>query len=396
MNKFTAFLILVFISSCYYAYADIRISGAGYNETSFINDDGVIRYGNRSDLQLRFTSLSEGAKLVTELNFYTLYGYLASITTGLDDSQLSGIASQITGDELGATTSKLLKNGQFYVDRLYLKFPISKADVILGKQRIAWGSATVFRPTDRFNRPNPLSISGRREGVNALLVTVFTGDLSFIDFVFAPADVFKRIDGEINLEKLEYSKLASRFMFNVFETDMALSYQYDGGSKNHICGLDVKGDLKVGYHLETVFIYHRDEFESGSIEDYWQVVLGADYSFSGKWFLSAEYIYNGPGIDEETELSKSSFSLLDKFQYEHYLYSQISYQHDIFLGASIFTLWNMVDKSFVASPGLKYSLFQNTDLDLRSQIFMGDDTDEYGSGRLGLDQIYYVRLTVKF
>jgi len=56
----------------------------------------------------------------------------------------------------------------------------------------------------------------------------------------------------------------------------------------------------------------------------------------------------------------------------------------------------MVDGSFILSPGINYSLFQNTDLNLYSQMFFGDETDEYGPARLGADQIYYLRLSLKY
>lgn len=386
------------------AYADVRFSGSAYSETSLINHDGTIRYGNRSDLHLKVASLSEGARLVAELDFYMLYGYLSSLTAGVGDSQ------QATGsDELAARSTQLLRDGQFYVDRLYLRLPISSADVILGKQRIAWGSGVIFRPTDNFNRPNPLSLSGRKEGVNALVTKVFVGDLSALDLIIAPADVFKRIDGEINLERLKYSKFASRLTLNKFKTDMAFSYQYNGGSRSHICGLDMKGDVGTwhdvslpGYHLETVFVTDSSNVENDAIEqarpteNYWQSVLGLDYSFWGKLILLGEYFYNGSGRAKRTKLTASDFSLLDEFKYRHYLYSQISYQHDIFLGASVLLLWNMVDGSFILSPGINYSLFQNTDLNLYSQMFFGDETDEYGPARLGADQIYYLRLSLKY
>ncbi len=376
-------LVIILFFSPASGYPDIRLSGSAHNEISLINRDGTIRYGNRSDLYLKFASLSEGAKLVAELDFYTLYGYFSSMTAGTNDLYL-------------ATMSQLLKDGQFYVDRLYLKFPVSRADVILGKQRIAWGTGFIFSPTDNFNKPNPLNLSGRKEGINALVTKIFIGDLSALDFIIAPADIFQRIDNEINLERLKYSKFASRFTFNRFKTDMAFSYQYDGETRNNICGLDIKGDLKLGYHLETVFIYNRDAFDAEDIADYWQSVLGLDYSFQGKWVLLGEYFYNGSGKATETALPAGDFSLLDEFRYRHYLSYQIRYQHDILLGVNISCLWNMVDKSFILSPGINYSFFQNTDLSLSSHIFFGDETDEYGPARLGGNQIYYLRLTVKF
>jgi len=374
--KYLRFVVsIAFLLSSAVAHSDVGLSGSAYSETSLINHDGDFRYGNRSDLHLKAVGRSEGAKLVAELDFYTLYGYLSYLTEDEDRSDA--------------------RDGQFYVDRLYLKFPVLSLDVILGKQRIAWGSGVIFRPTDNFNRPNPLSLSGRKEGVNALLAKLFVGDLSALDFAISPGDVLQSDDDEIKPEYLKYSKFASRFTFNKFNTDVALSYQYDGAAQNHIYGLDMKGDAVLGYHLETVFVNSRDESVE-NMESYWRSVLGLDYSFQGKWFLLGEYLFNGSGKAEESELEESSFSLLEGFEYKHYLYYQVSYQYDILLRANAFILWNMVDKSLILSPGISYSLFQNTNLDVTCQIFLGDDTDEYGPARIGGDQIYYLRLTTRF
>jgi hypothetical protein len=158
----------------------------------------------------------------------------------------------------------------------------------------------------------------------------------------------------------------------------------------------MKGDLGLGYHVETVFIYNREAFDMDNMGEYWQSILGLDYSFSGKWILLGEYFYNGSGRRKETDLQTTDFSLLDQFLYRHYLYFQISYLYDILLQANAFLLWNMVDGSLIVSPSIRYNLFQNTDLDLHSQIFVGEETYEYGPKRLGANQIFYLKLTVKF
>ncbi|MBD3182368.1 hypothetical protein GF312_08755 [Candidatus Poribacteria bacterium] len=366
------------------AYSEVKLSGSSYNETSMVNSDEAFRYGNRSNLHLKFLSKSKGAKLTAELDFYMLYGYLVSITA-------QSILPQST-----SIVTELMKDGQFYVDRLYLTLPFSIADIRIGKQRIAWGSGVIFRPTDNFNRPNPLSISGRKEGVNSLSAEFYTGSLSSAEFVIAPADTFNKINGEINLEHLKYSKFASRYITNLHKTDMAFSYQYSGEPENHIIGVDLKGDIELGYHVEGVFIYNNDSFSGDSIEEYFQGVFGLDYSFAEKWVVLGEYFYNGPGMDKETDLSSSNFSLLDEFNYRHYLYSQVSYQHDIFIGANALYIINMIDKSSILSPAINYSLFQNTDLNISGQFFFGDKADEFSPDRLEGSQIYYLKLTVKF
>lgn len=373
-NFWLFILVLYFFLINFHLPANVALSGSAYNETSLLKNDDGFHYGNRSSFHLQLASLTEGIKVVSEIELYTLYGYLSSQTL---------------------ETSELMKNGQFYIDRLYMKFPVSKLDLTIGKQRIAWGSAIIFRPTDRLNKPNPLSLSGRKEGVNAVLAKMFIGDLSYIEFILAPADTFRYINNEVNLERLRYSKFAMRFMTNLLKSDLANSYFYDGENKNLMIGIDLKGDIKLGYHIESVLNYNKS-FKLKNISKQIQSVFGLDYSFGGKWIILGEYIYNGNGLKRKIELPKSNFSLLDEFKYKHYLYSKVLYQHDIFFGINLFAIWNIIDKSLIISPGIRYNIFQNADIQVYNQTFFGDESDEYGPGHLGASQVYYLKLTVKF
>lgn len=374
-KDFYFFVFTLFVLSINsHSFADMGLSGSVYNETSLMKNDEGLHYGNRSSFHLQLASLTESIKIVSEIEFYMMYGYLSSQTSEISES---------------------MKNGQFYIDRLYMKFPINKLDLTIGKQRVAWGSAIIFRPTDKLNKPNPLSLSGRKEGVNAILAKIFIGDLSSIEFILAPADTFKYIDNDVNLERLRYSRIAMRFMTNFLKSDLANSYFYDGETENLMIGIDLKGDIKLGYHLEAILNCNKF-LEIQNIQEQIQSVFGLDYSFGGKWIILGEYLYNGKGLKKKIELPVSNFSLLDEFKYRHYLYSQVLYQYDIFFGINLFTIWNIIDKSLIISPGIRYNIFQNADLQVYNQMFFGNEFDEYGPGHLGVSQVYYLRLTVKF
>lgn len=360
---------------CPLVYSDVDLSGSAYDEISLISQNGTKKYGNRNAMHLNIIGHTEGIKFVSELEFYTIYGYLASISP---------------------ETSEKMKDGQFYIDRIYFKFPIFKSDITIGKQRIASGTGILYRPTDSFNKPNPLSLSGRKEGVNGLLAKTYINDLSSVEIVLVPADVFNRVNGQVNLEHLKYSKFGAKFATNRLKSDIAFSYQYNGEPRDHIIGLAMKGDIRLGYHIETTLTYNKDSFDVGDIEDYLRYVIGLDYSFLGKWIINGEYFYNGYGLKKVCELPARDFLLLEDFSYRHYSYFQITYKHDIFLNSGIFLILNFMDRSLIISPNIGYKLLQNADLQVYSQIFLGDKTDEYGPKRLGLNQAYYLKLIVKF
>ena len=374
MNLFLFTMIFLLIV-CPLVYSEVDLSGSAYSETSLINQDGTAKYGNRSTMHLNIASLSDGAKFVSELEFYTMYGYLSSLNSEIAEK---------------------MKDGQFYIDRIYFKFPIYKTDITIGKQRIAWGTGILYRPTDNFNKPNPLSLSGRKEGVNAVLVKTYINDLSSIEFVLVPADIFREIKRETNFGHLKYSKYAMKLATNHFRSDIAFSYQYNGDPKDHIIGLSMKGDIRLGYHIETTLNYNKNSFDINNIKDYLKSIMGLDFSFSEKWLIYGEYFYNGYGMKNVSDLQPSDFLLLEDFKYRHYLNFQAIYKYDIFLNSGIFLILNLMDKSLIISPNIGYKLFQNADLQVYSQIFSGDKTDEYGPKRLGLNQAYYLKLIVKF
>ncbi|MBM3211885.1 hypothetical protein FJZ33_06690 [Candidatus Poribacteria bacterium] len=277
-----------------------------------------------------------------------------------------------------------------------MKFPVYMFDLTIGKQRIPRGTGLLYRPTDKFNKPNPLSLSGRKEGVNALFAKAYIDDLSAFELAIVPADTYRKIDGEVNLGKLKYSKFAGRYTANFLKSDMGLSYQYNGDDKEHIFGLETKGDVILGYHLEGTLTYKHDFFDSENIDALFESVFGLDYSFAGKWIILGEYFYNGDGFTKKATLPARGFSQLDDFNYKHYLYSQVIYKHSIFLNASILAILNLLDRSLILSPNIGYTLFQNINLQIYSQIFYGNNDDEFSPKRLGINQAYYTKLIIKF
>ena len=120
--------------------------------------------------------------------------------------------------------------GYAEIDRLYLDGNYGKAQITLGRQRIAWGTSWVWNPTDIFN---PLSVLDfdyeERPAVDALRGQYYLGPVSKIELAFKPA------------KKKENIIVAGLYSFNHFEYDFNIL----GGIKKEkwFAGFSWVGDI---------------------------------------------------------------------------------------------------------------------------------------------------------
>ena len=167
------------------------------------------------------------------------------------------------------------------LDRANVTVRLSFADVIVGRQAIAWGSARVVNPTDVIA---PFTYSELdtedRPGVDAVRVRVPVGVLSEVDAGY----VFGRDFA------VDQSAFFVRGQFNVSETDV--SPLFVRFREQLLLGIDVaRGIGSAGAWIEgaRVFTMGRDA------SDYFRVSTGMDYSFGGETYGFIEYHFNGAG-----------------------------------------------------------------------------------------------------
>ncbi|RKY95913.1 MAG: hypothetical protein DRQ13_06455, partial [Ignavibacteriae bacterium] len=78
--------------------------------------------------------------------------------------------------------------GYLEVDRFWLDWVKDDLELTLGRQRIAWGTALVWNPTDLFNPLNVLDFDYEElPAVDAGRVQYYTGPVTKVDVAFKPA-----------------------------------------------------------------------------------------------------------------------------------------------------------------------------------------------------------------
>lgn len=250
-------------------------------------------------------------------------------------------------------------------DRANVAAHLSFADVIVGRQAIAWGSARVVNPTDVIA---PFTYSELdtedRPGVDAVRVRVPIGALSEVDAGY----VFGRDFA------VDQSAFFVRSQFNVSETDV--SPLFVRFREQLLVGMDVaRGVRRVGVWVEgaRVFTMGRD----AAISDYFRVSTGMDYSFGGEAYGFIEYHFNGAGVRDPEDY----FANLNRPTYHdaavylmgtHYFALGTTYQLTPLVALSGQFLANVTDPSFFFSPAIEYNIEQDFYLSAGAFIGIGD------------------------
>jgi opacity protein-like surface antigen len=245
--------------------------------------------------------------------------------------------------------------------RGYVDFATPVADVLIGRQRIAWGSGHFWNPTDLLNPFNPTAIEPEeRQGVDVLLVQRNIGALSRLSLAYAP-------------QRDAPDSRAIHYRTNVADTDVAvLLGQFRG---DRVVGMDVVGRVGEG-GLRAEVAHTRAE--NGA--DFTRLVAGLDYAFANTLILSVEYYYNGQGSTNEAayDLLGLQAGLIQNVA-RHYWGAQAIYDLTPLLRTDNALIVNADDGSRFFAPRLIYSIASNLDGALGIQLFGGHSGSEYAS-----------------
>jgi hypothetical protein len=267
-----------------------------------------------------------------------------------------------------ATSFAIFQN----LDRVLLTLKTRLADVHVGRQAIAWGSARVINPTDvlapyAFNELD----AEDRVGVDALRLRAPMGLLGEIDagYVFGDDFEFKNnamfLRGKINYRRTDISILAVDFQENL------------------LTGLDIARSIgSAGFWLETAYTFAdaMNSDRSGCDQDYFRSSVGLDYSLRDGTYLFAEYHFNQAGDEkpddylvglEKTAYREGSVYLLGK----HYFAPGISHQFTPLITFSGQVLINMTDHSIFMTPQVEYNIAEDIYLSAGAYMSLGKNPE---------------------
>lgn len=261
--------------------------------------------------------------------------------------------------------------------RMHFDFNLPQAKLVLGRQRIAWGSGRIWNPVDLFNPISPLAIEpDQRDGVDAVNLEYYPGAFSLLNIVYAAGG--ERRDDSFGVRAgTQFAGYDVKLMAGEFRRDVVAGLEFAGS----VGSSGVRGELT-----------YTDADAGG---DFWRAVAGWDHSFPSTLYLMFEYLYNGGNVDNP--LGPGGFTLDDNprvftsgiaTRNRNFLGAAAAYELTPLLQASALLVYDIDDASSFVAPSLVYSVLEDLDLTLGAQLFSGDDTSEYGDQQ----QVYYASL----
>ncbi|HKI79004.1 MAG TPA: hypothetical protein VKA26_10720 [Ignavibacteriaceae bacterium] len=249
-----------------------------------------------------------------------------------------------------------------YIDRFYLRKGFDWGNVIIGRQRISWGTGRIWNPTDLFNPINPANFSKiEKDGADAVSLTYYLGNFTDLNIVYNPQDKFKE------------NNAAFRFRTNFETYDLSIIGGYF--DRRYIAGFDFAGNLWVaGIRGEGIISMDKNDLS----KNYSKFVFGIDNQFTSKLYGLVEYQYNGRGITDKYSydlqgLANGEIINLNK----NYLFLSSAYQITPLFAGTISNNINLNDGSGFVSISGDYSMTGNSTFTLGGFFTYGQEYTEY-------------------
>jgi len=253
------------------------------------------------------------------------------------------------------------------LDRASMQYSTSFADITIGRDAIAWGSARTINPTDVIAPYTYDQLDTEdRVGVDAIRIRIPVGILGEIDTGYV-------IGSNFNLDK---SAFFLRTQLNAAETDysiLLLEYQRD-----LLIGLDItRGIGGAGFWLETAYVL-PEVFDDGTNEsdNYLRSSIGFDYSFGGETYAFIEYHFNGAGVTipedfleniEQSAYTRGAVYLLGV----HYLAPGVTHQLTPLISFSSQLLLNLNDTSAWLVSQIGYNIVEDIHISVGGMLSIG-------------------------
>lgn len=253
------------------------------------------------------------------------------------------------------------------------------ARLSIGKQRIDMGIARLFRPLDVFNRTNYFEPGYERSGITAVFAYYAIDRVSSIRGLYTPTYDWQHTTAGLSVRT------------TILHNDVGIVGIQNADESSTLIGGEIAGELLVGYWGEYAFV-------QDSIEDYSTFTIGMDYSFPFRLYAMVEFFFDGSGVDDPSLYDYSALLLGTRQTLaQQYLYCSIStipLPFDVFR-PSVSMLGNIIDNGIVLIPQVSVMPFENTDIAVGANIFIGSSECEF-KNLMPFDGAAYVWLKVYF
>ncbi|MCK4337436.1 MAG: hypothetical protein KAX11_05800 [Candidatus Aminicenantes bacterium] len=392
---FSVLVLLFFVSTSLSASEEVELFG--YFETqgmgAVLKGDFLALYTNKLRVDLK-AELSDNITFAANFDYITYHG---KTEWNILDFLADNITSQIP-DYLKPIYVIPFTNRHF-LDNAYIKLSFKLFDLTVGKQQISLGTGYVWNPTDMFNIKDPLDPSYEQPGHNAIRLDVPLSNSYTLTALFSPDDTLdhsgKLIQLKGRISHFDFTLIAAEKAWTIhdyYHFNLTTYNFLEKIKKRQLVGGSLAGEL-LGVGVWAEYAYNN--IESGS--DYYEMVVGADYTFDFQTYIMVEFYRNTLGKTDYLTYDLNDwmrmFTQEQKAISRDQIYVFIQHPVTDLMNLGISTIYSISDSSFALVPTLNYSLSDNTEIMAYFNINFGGEGKVFdknaGSGGLIRLRVYF-------
>jgi hypothetical protein len=365
------------------AGAQEKLEIFGYYEPqylgTYVNRDTYQLFTNKLRVDLRY-ALSGHITFAANFDFITYHGKTRwSVLEFLS----SDIADQVP--EAARPLYTIPFENEIFLDNAFLKLSFPALDLTAGKQQISLGTGYVWNPVDVFNTKDVLDPTYEQPGHNAVRLDVPAGGRSTVTALYSPEASWSE-SGKL----LEIKAGAGRFdlSLDLIETFWVFHdyTRFDPEAqdftalpgKRRLLGGSAVGEL-LGLGVWAEFAYNWME----RTDDYYELVLGGDYTFDSQTYVMTEYYRNTLGKSDFRDYSLNDwmrfFTAEQKAVSRDQLYVFLQHPVTDLLNLGVQDVLSLSDGSMALAPTAFYSLSDSVELFAYLSFSIGSEGKAYGA-----------------
>lgn len=391
---------LIFISFCLVplsAQDQEKVELFGYFESQImgakVKSEFYQLFSNKLRVDLK-SSLSDNITFAANFDYITYHG---KTTWNILDFLAPNIVSEVPE---GMEAFYVLPfSDRYFLDNAYIKISFKYFDITVGKQQISLGTGYAWNPTDVFNIKDLLDPTYEQPGHNAMRLDVDLGSSYTLTTLFSPEDTLgnsaKLIQFKGRISHFDYHLIAIEKLWR-FHDYTQFDYEnmifLELPEKRQLLGASTAGEL-LGLGVWVEYAYNWMEFS----EDFYELVVGTDYTFDFQTYIMIEYYRNTLGKTDSEQYNLNDWMRLMTMEQKtisrDQIYVFIQHPATDLLNAGLSTIYSISDSSIALVPTLNYSLSDNVDIFAYLNLNFGKEgklfSKNMGNGGLIRVRVYF-------
>jgi hypothetical protein len=370
-----------------FGYFETQASGAK------IQDEFLFLYSNKLRVDLK-SSLSSKVTFAANFDYITYHGKTEwNILDFLSDDVVAEVPPEMEAFYV------LPFENRHFLDNAYIKLSFKLFDLTAGKQQISLGTGYVWNPTDIFNIKELFDPTYEQPGHNAIRLDVPLGSTHTFTTLFSPEESWQnsakllQIKGRISHFDYALTAVEKVWRFHDYtQIDPETMYFLELLEKRELLGVSTAGEL-FGLGVWAEYAYNWMEIS----EDFYELVVGTDYTFNFQTYLMIEYYRNTLGKTDYTQYSLNdwmrSLAMEQKSITRDQVYVLIQHPATDLLNVGVSTIYSISDKSMALVPTLNYSFSDNVEIFAYLNFNLGAEgkifSKKMGNGGLVRVRVYF-------